>query len=133
MALKAIFLDRDGVINIDAGYVCRISDFIFIEGIFELTHAAIAKGYLVFVVTNQSGIGRGYYSEADFQILTTWMIDRFKSEGVEIKKVFFSPYHPVHGVGQYKKDDISRKPRPGMLLAAKKTVRLRFKRERSYR
>ena len=120
MALKAIFLDRDGVINIDAGYVCRISDFIFIEGIFELTHAAIAKGYLVFVVTNQSGIGRGYYSEADFQILTTWMIDRFKSEGVEIKKVFFSPYHPVHGVGQYKKDDISRKPRPGMLLAAKK-------------
>jgi len=120
LALKAIFLDRDGVINVDTGYVCRISDFTFIEGIFELTHAAIAKGYLVFVVTNQSGIGRGYYSEADFKILTTWMIDRFKSEGVEIKKVFFSPYHPVHGVGRYKKDDISRKPQPGMLLAARR-------------
>ena len=119
MALKAIFLDRDGVINVDTGYVYRISDFIFIEGIFELTRAAVAKGYLVFVVTNQAGIGRGYYSEADFQILTTWMLARFESEGVEIKKVFFSPYHPVHGVGFYKKDDISRKPRPGMLLAAK--------------
>jgi len=119
MGLKAVFLDRDGVINVDAGYVYRISDFIFIEGIFELTRAAVAKGYLVFVVTNQAGIGRGYYSEADFQMLTTWMLDRFESEGVEIKKVFFSPYHPVHGVGLYKKDDISRKPRPGMLLAAK--------------
>ena len=119
MALKAVFLDRDGVINVDAGYVYRISDFIFIEGIFELTRAAVAKGYLVFIVTNQAGIGRGYYSEADFQILTTWMLGRFKSEGVEIKKVFFSPYHPEYGVGHYKKDDISRKPRPGMLLAAK--------------
>ena len=119
MALKGIFLDRDGVINVDTGYVYRISDFIFIEGIFELTRAAVAKGYLVFVVTNQAGIGRGYYSEADFQMLTTWMLGRFESEGVEIKKVFFSPYHPVHGVGLYKKDDISRKPRPGMLLAAK--------------
>jgi len=116
---RALFLDRDGVINVDAGYVHRISDFIFIEGIFELTRSAIAKGYLVFVVTNQAGIGRGYYSEAEFQILTKWMLGRFKSEGVEIKKVFFSPYHPVYGVGHYKKDDISRKPRPGMLLAAK--------------
>ena len=88
MASKAIFLDRDGVINIDAGYVYRISDFIFIEGIFDLLRAASAKGYLVFIVTNQAGIGRGYYSEADFQILTTWMLARFESERVEIKKVF---------------------------------------------
>ena len=120
MSLKGIFLDRDGVINVDTGYVYRISDFKFLEGIFELTRAAVAKDYLVFVVTNQSGIGRGYYSEADFQLLTTWMLCRFESEGVVIKKVFFSPYHPVHGIGRYKKDDISRKPRPGMLLEAKR-------------
>ena len=120
MAPKAIFLDRDGVINVDTGYVHRISDFKFLEGIFELTRAAVTKEYLVFVVTNQAGIGRGYYSEEDFQIVTTWMLARFESEGVEIKKVFFSPYHPVHGIGGYKKDDISRKPRPGMLLEAKR-------------
>ncbi len=119
MSLKAILLDRDGVVNIDSGYVYRISDFIFLEGIFELTRAAVAKGYLIFIVTNQSGIGRGYYSEEDFQKITTWMIARFKSEGVEIKKVFFSPYHPVHGIGEYKKDHISRKPGPGMILEAK--------------
>ena len=120
MALKAMFLDRDGVINVDTGYVHRISDFKFLEGIFELTRAAVAKEYLVFVVTNQAGIGRGYYSEEDFQIVTTWMLARFESEGAEIKKVFFSPYHPVHGIGGYKKDDISRKPRPGMILEAKR-------------
>jgi D-glycero-D-manno-heptose 1,7-bisphosphate phosphatase len=119
MVQKAIFLDRDGVINVDTGYVHRISNFKFLEGIFELTRAAVAKDYLVFVVTNQAGIGRGYYSEEDFQILTKWMLDRFKSEGVEIKKVFFSPYHPVHGIGEYKKDHVSRKPHPGMLLEAK--------------
>lgn len=119
MAFKAMFLDRDGIINVDAGYVYRVSDFIFLKGIFDLTREAASKGYLIFVVTNQAGIGRGYYSEKDFQILTKWMIGRFASEGVDIKKVFFSPYHPVHGVGRYKKDDISRKPRPGMFLAAK--------------
>jgi len=119
MSSKAIFLGGDGVINVDSGYVYRINDFIFMEGIFKLTRAAIAKGYLVFVVTNQAGIGRGYYSEVDFHILTKWMLDRFISEGIEIKKVFFSPYHPLYGLGHYKKDDISRKPQPGMILAAK--------------
>jgi len=115
---KAVFLDRDGVINVDTGYVHRIKDFKFIKGIFEIGRAAIAKGYLVFVVTNQAGIGRGYYSEADFHILTNWMLCQFKSEGVIIKKVFFSPYHPVHGIGKYKQDHVTRKPHPGMLLQA---------------
>ena len=119
MAQKAVFLDRDGVINVDTGYVHRISDFEFLEGIFDLTRAAVAKGYLLVVVTNQAGIGRGYYSEADFQVVTTWMLGRFEAEGVEVKKVYFSPYHPVYGIGEYKIDHASRKPRPGMLLEAK--------------
>ena len=119
MSRKAMFLDRDGVINVDTGYVYRISDFIFIDGIFQLTRAAISKGYLLFVITNQAGIGRGYYSEADFQMVTIWMLDVFESEGVHVEKVYFSPYHPVFGIGKYKKDHFSRKPHPGMLLEAK--------------
>jgi D-glycero-D-manno-heptose 1,7-bisphosphate phosphatase len=120
MIRKALFLDRDGVIDVDTGYVHRVIDFKFIEGIFELTRLAVDKGYLVFVVTNQAGIGRGYYSEADFHVLTKWMLDRFKAEGVVINKVFFSPYHPEYGIGKYKRDDLSRKPNPGMLLQAQR-------------
>ena len=127
MAQKAVFLDRDGVINVDTGYVHRISDFEFLEGIFDLTRAAVNKGYLLFVVTNQAGIGRGYYSEADFQVVTAWMLERFASEGVEVEKVYFSPYHPVYGIGEYKIDHVSRKPRPGMLLEAKSEFDLDLK------
>ena len=70
MMKKALFLDRDGVINIDHGYVYRPEDFQFIDGIFELSRAAILKGYIICVITNQAGIGRGYYSVADFGFLT---------------------------------------------------------------
>ena len=83
-----------------------------------MTRLALSKGYVICVVTNQAGIGRGYYSESEFQELTSWMCDRFKEEGVLIDKVYYSPYHPVHGLGAYKKDDVSRKPKPGMLQQA---------------
>ena len=115
---KALFLDRDGVINIDTGYVHLIENFIFIDGIFDLTRTAVQKGYLIIVITNQAGIGRGYYSEKDFNVVTSWMCSKFKHEGVKINKVYFSPYHPIHGKGKYKKNHISRKPNPGMLLEA---------------
>ena len=92
------------------------------EGIFNLTRLAKSKGYLIFVITNQAGIGRGYYSESDFEILTNWMREEFKSEGVTIDKVYYSPYHPIYGLGAYRKDHISRKPNPGML----QTARLEF-------
>lgn len=115
---RALFLDRDGVINVDHGYVHAVEDFQFIDGIFELCSSAIAKGYLIIVITNQAGIGRGYYSVKEFQDLTDWMCVQFKENQAEITKVYCSPYHPVHGVGEYKKDDFSRKPNPGMLLQA---------------
>ena len=118
MSKKALFLDRDGVININYGYVHKIKDFDFIDGIFDLTRAALAKNYIICVVTNQAGIGRGYYSEKDFEYLTAWMCERFESEGVLISKVYHSPYHPTAGIGKYKKDHISRKPKPGMILEA---------------
>jgi D-glycero-D-manno-heptose 1,7-bisphosphate phosphatase len=116
---KALFLDRDGVINLNHGYVHSVDSFDFIDGIFDLVRFAKGKGYLVIVVTNQAGIGRGYYSEEQFQQLTKWMCGVFDQEGAPIDRVYFSPYHPTAGLGIYRKDDETRKPRPGMLLRAK--------------
>tara|TARA_X000000950_G_scaffold29542_1_gene31972 strand:+ start:2795 stop:3343 length:549 start_codon:yes stop_codon:yes gene_type:complete len=116
---KGFFLDRDGVINIDHGYVYKVEDFEFIEGIFDLTKEAKKKGYLIFVITNQAGIGRGLYSLNDFNHLTNWMIEEFKKKGILLSKVYFSPYHSKHGKGKYKQDHISRKPNPGMIYQAK--------------
>lgn len=115
---KALILDRDGVVNLDKDYVYRIEDFEFIDGIFNLCRDAAAQGYLIFIITNQSGIGRGYYTEADFHALTDWMKARFHEEGVTITQVYFCPYHPVHGIGKYKQDSNDRKPNPGMILRA---------------
>lgn len=118
MKRKGLFLDRDGVINVNHGYVHKIEEFQFIDGIFDLTRLAFSKGYVICVVTNQAGIARGYYTEADFFLLTSWMCRQFEAEGVVIDKVYYSPYHPVHGLGEYKKNHYSRKPNPGMLQKA---------------
>ena len=115
---RALFLDRDGVINYDSGYTSRAENFEFIDGIFDLCLAARRLDYLLIVVTNQSGIGRGFYSEQDFFRLTKWMHERFSAEGAPITDVFYCPYHPVQGIGHYKKDSFDRKPNPGMLLRA---------------
>lgn len=115
---RALFLDRDGVINHDTGYTSSTDDFKFIDGIFDLCRAAKKAGYLTIVITNQAGIGRGYYSEQDFLALTDWMRQRFEEEGAPLIDVFHCPHHPEHGVGQYKKDSYNRKPHPGMLLQA---------------
>lgn len=118
MTKPALFLDRDGVINVDHGYVCRPEDFHFVEGIFEVVALARQQGYLVVVVTNQAGIGRGYYSEEDFHQLTDWMKNQFTVNGGEIDAVYFCPFHPQHGLGEYRRESDSRKPGPGMLLQA---------------
>ncbi len=109
---KAVFLDRDGVINEDRGYVHKIEDFVFIDGIFEKLKKYQNDGYLLIVVTNQSGIGRGYYSEEDFLKLTKYMLDEFEKKGIKITKVYHSPYRPEDNA-------MCRKPNPGMLLKAK--------------
>ena len=115
---KALFLDRDGVINVERGYVHRRESFEFIPGIFELCRAAQNLGYLLVIVTNQAGIARGYYSEAEFNKLTNWMISRFADENIAIARLYYCPYHPLFGVGEYKRDSADRKPNPGMLLQA---------------
>ena len=116
---KAAFLDRDGVINIDHGYLYRPEDFEFTNGIFEACQHLQRKGYLLVVVTNQSGIARGLYSEADFRELTRWMLQRFQEQGVEIAAVYHCPHHP-----EYTGACTCRKPAPGMLLRAIKELRI---------
>ncbi|MGK7873297.1 MAG: D-glycero-alpha-D-manno-heptose-1,7-bisphosphate 7-phosphatase [Xenococcaceae cyanobacterium] len=115
---RALFIDRDGVINLDYGYVSRPEQIEFVNGIFELCRHAHALGYLIFVVTNQSGIGRGYYTEAAFHRLMDWMGAVFRDQGCPIAQVYFCPYHPTAGVGQYRRESSWRKPKPGMILAA---------------
>lgn len=118
MSKPALFLDRDGVINVDHGYVYLKENFHFIDGIFELVAAAKEAGYLVVIVTNQAGIGRGYYTEDDFNKLMKWVTQQFDQKGGCIDGVYFCPYHPVHGIGEYRRLSDDRKPRPGMFLRA---------------
>jgi len=113
---KALFLDRDGVINVDHNYVHKIEDCQFIDGIFQLAKDAVEKNYDIFIITNQAGIGRGLYSEADFETFTGWMEKQFERNEAPVRKTYYCPYHPEHGVGKYKKDSFDRKPNPGMIL-----------------
>ena len=101
MSRPALFLDRDGVINVNHGYVHKPDNFNFIEGIFELVRIANRAEYLVIVVTNQAGIGRDYYTEQDFLTLTDWMKDQFATHDGHIDDVYYCPYHPQHGVGDF--------------------------------
>ena len=110
--MKVIFLDRDGVINQEVGYLYKSKNFKFIDGIFEACKYFQALGFKVIVVTNQSGIARGYYEETDFHILTKWMLVQFYNQDVDILDVFFCP----HGPNSTCK---CRKPKPGMLLEAR--------------
>jgi len=109
---RAIFLDRDGVINIDKQYVSKIEDFEFTEGIFELLNYFQDLGYILIIITNQSGIGRGYYTLQDFQTLTKWKLSRLSDEGITIHEVYYCPHSP-------ESECSCRKPSPEMLLRAK--------------
>ncbi len=117
---KALFLDRDGVINAEKNYVHRIDDFEFIEGIFELCTLAQTLEFKLIIITNQAGIGRGYYTVADYERLTEWMTEQFANHGVQIHRVYYCPYHPTAGIGEYRRDSFDRKPNPGMILKAQK-------------
>ena len=108
---KAVFLDRDGVINIDKAYVFKIEDFEFCEGVFEALRHFQSLGYLLILVTNQSGIGRSYYTEEDFQTLTSWMCQELLHVNIKIDAVFHCPHAPeVHCE--------CRKPKSGMFKEA---------------
>ena len=110
---KALFIDRDGVINIDKVHVFRREDFEFTGGIFDLCRKYSDKGYLIIVITNQAGIAKGIYTEKDFRDLSTWMVGQFAEKGIKISKVFHCPHHP-----DFTGSCNCRKPEPGMILQA---------------
>jgi D-glycero-D-manno-heptose 1,7-bisphosphate phosphatase len=115
---RGLLLDRDGVVNHDIGFLSRIADCRFVDGIFDLVRNFAEHGFAIVIATNQSGIGRGYFSEADFAELTAWMRDEFVRHGVAIDAVYHCPDHPTEGRGAYRRDSNWRKPGPGMLLQA---------------
>ena len=111
--MKVFFVDRDGVINKEVGYLHEISKFEFIEGTIDGLKTIINKGYKIIIVTNQSGIGRGMYDINAFEILNDWMLKKFESKGVKILDVFFCPHSPNENCS-------CRKPKPGLFLEAQK-------------
>lgn len=121
---RAVFLDRDGVINKDTGYVHLVDDFEYIDGVFDACLTLKKMGYLLVVVTNQSGIARGLYSEDDFHTLTEWMDWNFADKGVDLDGIYYCPHHPEKGIGEYKQDCDCRKPKPGMMLDAAKFLKI---------
>ena len=112
MTLKTIFLDRDGVINKEVNYLYKIDDFEFINGIFDVCLYLQNLDYQIIIITNQSGISRGYYTENDYDLLTKWMLNQFEDNGIKILDVFHCPHGP-------KSNCECRKPKPGMFLDAK--------------
>jgi D-glycero-D-manno-heptose 1,7-bisphosphate phosphatase len=124
LSRKALFLDRDGVINVGDRYVHSRETFRFQKGIFELCRTAQDLGYILVVVTNQAGIARGYYTEGEFIELTEWMTHQFAEQQIKLSRVYYCPYHPIHGIGEYKQDSPDRKPNPGMLLRAQSDLNL---------
>ena len=124
MAKIAVFLDRDGVINQDTGYVSCVDDFHFIDGTIEALQILKKKGYCLVVVTNQSGIARGYFTEEQFMSLTEWMDWSLADRDVDLDGINFCPHHPTAGVGEYRQECNCRKPAPGMLLDAAKDLKI---------
>lgn len=120
MSRKALFLDRDGVVNVEIGYLHLIEDVKFVPGIFSLCRTAMQLGYRLVIVTNQAGIARGFYTEADFERLMFWMRGELSFQGVELDAVYYCPYHPEHGIGEYKREHEDRKPDIGMLKRAER-------------
>ena len=113
MAIKTIFLDRDGVINKEVNYLYRIEEFVFLDGIFEACNYFQSIGFEIIIITNQSGIGQGFYSKNDFKILTDWMLEQFQNKNIKILDIFYCPHSQNSNCN-------CRKPMPGMILEAQK-------------
>jgi D-glycero-D-manno-heptose 1,7-bisphosphate phosphatase len=115
---KALFIDRDGVINEDKGYPYKPEHIVFKDGIFDFLRKAQEKGYLIVVVTNQAGVAKGYFKEEDVDRLHEWMKDKFREQGIAVAGFYYCPFHKDGIVEKYRVDSDCRKPRPGMILRA---------------
>lgn len=115
---RAIFLDRDGTINADPGFVHRIDDLQLLPGAAAGLRRMAAAGYRLLIVTNQSGVARGYFSEQQMHDFNTALLERLADEGVAIDQVYCCPFHREATLPAYRQDSPLRKPKPGMLLQA---------------
>ena len=116
---SAVFLDRDGVINVDHGYVSTWERFEFLPGVPDALRALQDAGYLLIVVSNQSGIGRGYYCEADVESLNQAIAQHLGSTvGVTLSEFYHCPHHPTEAEGEFRRQCDCRKPAPGMIRQA---------------
>ncbi|OCH15787.1 D-glycero-beta-D-manno-heptose 1,7-bisphosphate 7-phosphatase [Aliivibrio sp. 1S128] len=118
MSKPAVFLDRDGVINVDRGYVHKRDDFEYIDGVFNAVKKCKDMGYLLVLVTNQSGIARGIFTEEQFETLTEWMDWNFAENDIDFDGIYYCPHHPEATVERYKEECDCRKPNPGMFMSA---------------
>jgi len=115
---KAVFLDRDGTINVDKNYLSTIEDFEFLPGVFDGLRAFKKAGYLLIVITNQSGIARGYFSEVEYELINNFMIQKLKEEGILLDDVLYCPHHPEAVEMAYRIDCQCRKPKLGLFYQA---------------
>jgi D-glycero-D-manno-heptose 1,7-bisphosphate phosphatase len=115
---RAVFLDRDGTLNVDVGFTHRAEDLVLEMNVGPGLRHLQAMGYALFITTNQSGIARGHFSEAEMHAFHRALCELLAGGGIRIAGIYFCPYHPTAGVGLYRRESELRKPRPGMLLAA---------------
>lgn len=108
---QVLFLDRDGIINVDNHFVFRVEDVVFVEGIFQLCKYFRNRGFEIVVITNQSGVGRGIFSEQELKLVMAYILERFKAEGIEILDYFYCPHIPTELCK-------CRKPLPGLFTQA---------------
>jgi D-glycero-D-manno-heptose 1,7-bisphosphate phosphatase len=124
MLQRGLLLDRDGVINLDHGYVSTRDNFEFMPGVFPFLGAAQDMGFRLAILTNQSGVARGYYTVADYENITAWMLKEMAAQGIVIDLVLASFEHPEATIPDYRRESFWRKPNPGMVLEAVQRLRL---------
>ena len=119
---KVVFLDRDGTMNVEVNYLHRKEDLKLIDGTAEAVRLLNEAGYKVIVITNQAGVARGYYTEADVKILHDYMNEVLERDGAHVDAFYYCPHHPEHGIGLYKKKCHCRKPETGMFEMAERDL-----------
>lgn len=121
---KVVFLDRDGTINVEKNYLYKIEEFEYIDGAVDALRILQDLGYMLIIITNQSGIARGFYTEADFLQLNHWMIEDLREKGVQIEKVYYCPHHPEGVIAEYSGACDCRKPGTGLFWQAQKELQI---------